>query len=75
MSLPQETYHRERANMFRICKFKNASYLGKMFPLSKIHKRLYFVLGHTLFSYCGTITVRVSECLDNHLQNVMKQVQ
>ena len=52
--------------------FKNASCLGKMYLLPKIHKRLYNVPGHPIISNCGTPTEKVSEFLDHHLQPVMK---
>ena len=52
--------------------FKNASCLGKMYLLRKIHKRLYNVPGHPVISNCGTPTEKVSEFLDHHLQPVMK---
>ena len=52
--------------------FKNASCLGKMYLLPKIHKRLYNVLGRPVISNCGTQTEKVSQFFDNHLQRVMK---
>ena len=52
--------------------FKNASCLGKMYLLPKIHKRLYNVAGRPIISNCGTPTEKVSEFLDHHLQLVMK---
>ena len=52
--------------------FKNASCLGKMYLLPKIHKRLYNVPGRPIISNCGTPTEKVSEFLDHHLQPVMK---
>ena len=51
--------------------FKNASCLGKMYLLPKIHKRLYNVPGRPIISNCGTPTEKVSEFLDHHLQPVM----
>ena len=52
--------------------FKNASCLGKMYLLPKIHNRLYNVPGRPVISNCGTPTEKVSEFSDHHLQPVMK---
>ena len=52
--------------------FKNASCLGKMYLLPKIHQRLYNVTGRPIMPNCGTPTEKVSEFLDYHLQSVMK---
>ena len=52
--------------------FKNASCLGKMYLLPKIHKRLHDVPGRPVISNCGTPTEKLSEFLDHHLQPVMK---
>ena len=52
--------------------FENASCLGKMYLLRKIHKRLYNVPGHPVMSNCGNPIEKVSEFLDHHLQLVMK---
>ena len=41
--------------------FKNASCLGKMYLLPKIHKRLYNVPGRPVISNCGTPTEKVSK--------------
>ena len=51
--------------------FKSASCLGKMYLLSKLHKRIYNVPGRLVISNCGTLTEKVSEFLD-HLQPVIK---
>ena len=50
--------------------FNNAGYLGKMYLLPKIHKRLY--PEHPVILNCGTTTEKVSEFFDHHLQPVMK---
>ena len=50
--------------------FKNASCLGKMYLLPKIHKRLHDVPGRPVISNCGTPTEKLSEFLDHHLQPV-----
>ena len=52
--------------------FKNASCLGKMYLLPKIHRRLYNVPGRPVISICETPTEKMSEFLDHHLQPVMK---
>ena len=52
--------------------FKNASCLGKMYLLPKIHKRLHDVPRRPVISNCGTPTEKLSEFLDHHLQPVMK---
>ena len=52
--------------------FKNAIYLGKMYPVLKIYERLYNIPGHLLVSKCGTPTEKMSEFLDHHFQPVMK---
>ena len=51
--------------------FKNASCLGKMYLLPKIHKRLYNIPGRPVISNCGTPTEKMLEFLDHHLQPVM----
>ena len=50
--------------------FNNTGYLGKMYLLPKIHKRLY--LQHSVILNCGTTTEKVSEFFGHHLQPVMK---
>ena len=52
--------------------FKNACCLGKMYLLSKIHKRLFDVSGCPVIPNCGIHTGKVSGFLDYHLQPVMK---
>ena len=53
--------------------YKKATNLGKMYLLSKIHKRLYHVPGRPVISNCGTPTEKVSEFLDNQLKPVMRE--
>ena len=43
-----------------------------MYLLPKIHKRLNDVPGRPVISNCGTLTEKLSEFLDHHLQPVMK---
>ena len=47
--------------------FKNASCLGKMYLLPKIHKRLNSVPGRPVISNCVTHTEKLSEFLYHHL--------
>ena len=51
--------------------YKNASNLGKLYFLPKIHKRLSNVPGRPVRSNCGSPTEKASEFLDNHLKSVM----
>ena len=53
-------------------KYKKATNFGKIYLLPKIHKRLVKVTGRRVISNCGTATEKASECLDHHLQPVMK---
>ena len=49
----------ERELNYFLYVFKNASCLGKMYLLPKIHKRLYNVPGRPVISNCGTLTEKV----------------
>ena len=62
----------ERELKYLSYSFKNASCLGKMHLLLKIHKRLYNVPGRPFMSNCRTPAEKVSGFLDHHLQPVMK---
>ena len=62
----------EKELRYFLFNFKNASCLGKMYLLPKIHKRLQDVPGRPVISNCGTPTEKVSEFLDYDLQPVMK---
>lgn len=62
----------EKEMRYFLFDFKNASNLGKMYFLPKIHKRLDNVPGRPVISNCGTPTERVSEFLDHHLKPVMQ---
>ena len=44
----------EKELKYFLYSFKNASRLGKMYLLPKIHKRLYYVPGRPAISNCGT---------------------
>ena len=52
---------------------KKATNLGKMYLLSKIHKRLFNVPGRSVISNCGSPTEKVSEFLDSHLKGIMPE--
>ena len=52
---------------------KKASNLGKLFLLSKIHKRMFNVPGRPVISNSGKPTEKVSKFLDSHLQLIMKK--
>ena len=51
--------------------YKKSTNLGKMYLLSKIHKRLESVPGGPVICNCGTPTEKVSEFLDYHLKPTM----
>ena len=53
--------------------YKKVTNLGKLYPLSKIHKRLYNVPGRPVISNCGTPTDKVSEFLDHHLKSIKQE--
>ena len=50
--------------------YKNATNLGKLYLLPKIHKRLSNVPGRPVICNCGNHTERASEFLDHHLKPV-----
>ena len=52
---------------------KKEKNLGKMYLLSKIHKRLFNVPGRSVISNCGSPTEKVSEILDSHLKGIMPE--
>ena len=53
--------------------YKNSTNLGKLYLLSKIHKRLSNVPGRPVISNCGTPTEKASEFLDHHLKPIMQK--
>ena len=55
--------------------YKNATNLGTLYILSKIHKRLFTLPGHPVISNCGTPTEKASEFLDHHLKPVIQSSQ
>ena len=54
-------------------KYKKVTNLGKLYLLTKIHKRLYDVPGRPVISNCGTTTEKVSEFLYHHLIQIMQE--
>ena len=52
--------------------YKNATNLGKLYLLPKIHKRLSNVPRRPVISNCGTPSERAPEFLDHHLKPVMQ---
>ena len=70
--LNKEKIISEKELKYFLYSFKNASCLGKMYLLTKSHKRLYNNPGRPVISNCGTTTEKVSEFLDPHVQPVMK---
>ena len=54
-------------------KYKKTTNLGKLYLLSKIHKRLSDVPGRSVISNCGTPTEKVSEFLDYQLKPIMQK--
>ena len=66
--MQQGSYYREGYFTYS---FKNASCLGKMYDLPKIHERLCNVPGRPVISNCEAPTEKMLEFLENHLQPVM----
>ena len=52
--------------------YKNATNLGKLYFLTKIHKKLFNVPGRPIISNCGTPTEKASKFLDHHLRPVIQ---
>ena len=52
--------------------YKNATNLGKLYLLPKIHKKLFNVPGHPIISNFGIPTEKASEFLDHHLKPVIQ---
>ena len=52
---------------------KKATNFGKLYFLTKIHKRLHIVLGRLVISNCGTRTENWSEFLDYDLKPLMQK--
>ena len=53
--------------------FKKATNFGKLYLLSKRHKRLHNVPGRPVISNCGSPTEKYSEFLDHHLKSIMQK--
>ena len=52
--------------------YKNATNLGKLYLLPKIHKKLFNVPGYPIISNFGIPTEKVFEFLDHHLKPVIQ---
>ena len=57
---------------FTYNKKENATNLGKLYFLPKIHERLFNVPGRPVISNCGTPIKKVSEYLDFCLKRIMQ---
>ena len=62
----------EKEMKYFLYDYKNATNLGKLYFLPKIHKKLFNVPGRPVISNCGTPTEKASEFLDHHLKPVMQ---
>ena len=62
----------ERAHCFHD-NIYNLGKMGKMYLLPKIHKRLFNVSGRPVISNCGSPTEKISEFLDSHIKNIMRE--
>ena len=71
-SLSKKKYISEKYLKYFTYNNKNATTLGKLYFLPKIHKRLFNVPGRPVISNCGTPTEKVSEYLDFCLKPIMQ---
>ena len=62
----------KKKNYFQL-NFEKSTNVGKLYILPNIPKRLSNLPGHSVISSSGTLTEKVSEFLDHHLQLVMKE--
>ena len=72
-NLQRKSVIQEREKNYFKFNFKEATNLGKLYLLPKIHKALSNVPGRPVISNCRTPTEKVSEFLDHQLQPIMKQ--
>ena len=73
LNLKRKVSISEKEMKYFVYDYKNASNLGKLYFLPKIHMRLSNVPGRPVISICGTPTEKASECLDYHLKPVMQR--
>ena len=66
-SLKKTSYTEKQLKYFSY-EYRKATNFGKLYFLSKIHKRLHNVPGRPVISNCGTPTEKCSEFLDYHLK-------
>ena len=71
--LKKKTVITEKEKNYFKFNFKNATNIGKLYLLPKIHHRLSNVPGRPVILNCSASTKKVSEFLDHHLQLVMKE--
>ena len=62
----------EKQMKYVLYDYENATNLGKLYFLPKIHKKLFNVPGCHVISNCGTPTEKAFEFLDHHLKPVMQ---
>ena len=62
----------EKEMKYFLYDYKDATNLGKLYFLHKIHKKLFNVPGHPAISNCGAPTEKASKFLDHHLKPVMQ---
>ena len=62
----------EKEMKYFLYDYKNATNLGKLYFLTKIHKKLFNVPGRPIISNCGTPTEKASKFLDHHLRPVIQ---
>ena len=62
----------DKQRKYFLYNYKNATNLGKLYLLPKIHKRLSNVPERPVISNCGTPTERASDFLHHHLKPVMQ---
>ena len=62
----------EKEMKYFLYDYKNATNLGKLYFLPKIHKKLFNVTGRPIISNCGTPTEKASKFLDHHMELVMQ---
>ena len=74
-NLKNEGFLSDKELKYFIFEHKKACNLGKLYLLSKIHKRFSDVPGRPVISNCGVPTEKVSEFLDFHLKPIMKNVK
>ena len=70
--LKQKSKHTVNQLKYFKIEHKEATNFGKIYLLSKIHKRMCDVPGRLVTSTCGTSTEKSLQYLDNQLKEVMQ---